>query len=76
MVNERNPARKTAFALTIDHKTYQVQVLRPGTISVDGNIYTVEKTENGVQVGDETFVGSLSEGFAIIGGKLYETEWN
>jgi hypothetical protein len=68
-------ARKTSFALTIDDKTYQVQVLRPGTISIDGTVYTVQKTENGVQVGDETFVGSLSDGFAIIGGKLYETEW-
>ena len=68
-------ARKTSFALTIDDKTYQVQVLRPGTISIDGHVYTVEKTENGVKVGDEAFVGSLSHGFAIIGGKLYETEW-
>ena len=68
-------ARKTSFALTVDGKTYQVQILRPGTISIDGNVYTVAKTEKGVQVGDETFVGSLSEGFAIIGGKLYETEW-
>ena len=30
---------------------------------------------NGVKVGDDAFVGSLSYGFAIIGGKLYETEW-
>ena len=75
MVNASSHARKTSFALTIDDKTYQVQVLRPGTISIDGNVYTVQKTENGVQVGDETFVGSLSDGFAIIGGKLYETEW-
>ena len=75
MVKERYLARKTSFALTIDDKTYQVQVLRPGTISIDGNVYTVEKTKNGVKVGDETFVGSLSDGFAIVGGKLYETEW-
>jgi hypothetical protein len=77
MVNEPADklARKTSFALTIDDKTYQVQILRPGTISIDGHVYSVEKTENGVKVGDETFVGSLSEGFAIIGGKLYETEW-
>ena len=39
------------------------------------NIYTIEKTENGIKVGEEAFVGSLSDGFAIIGGKLYETEW-
>jgi hypothetical protein len=77
MVNDTasNPVRKTSFSLTIDGKSYQVQVLRPGTISIDGIVYTVEKNENGVQVGDETFVGSLSDGFAIIGGKLYETEW-
>jgi hypothetical protein len=67
--------RKRSFALTIDDKTYQVQILCPGMISVDGNVYTVEKTENGVKVDDEAFVGSLSDGFAIIGGKLYETEW-
>jgi hypothetical protein len=67
--------RKTSFALTIDHKTYQVQILCPGMISVDGHVYTVEKTENGVKVNDEAFVGSLSDDFAIIGGKLYETEW-
>ena len=60
-----NKTRKTSFALTIDDKTYQVQVLRPGTISIDGNVYTVEKTENGVKVGDETLTGSLSDGFAI-----------
>ena len=71
----KDTARKTSFALTVDDKTYQVQVVRPGTISIDGNVYTVEKTENGVKVGDETFVGSLSDDFAIIGGKLYETEW-
>ena len=67
--------RKTSFSLTIDDKTYQVQILCPGMISVDGHVYNVEKTENGVKVDDEAFVGSLSDGFAIIGGKLYETEW-
>jgi hypothetical protein len=66
---------KKALALTIDGKTYQVQVLRPGVISVDGNVFNVEKDENGVRVNDESFVASLSEGFAIVGGKLYETEW-
>lgn len=71
MVNEK----KRSFTLTIDDKTYQVQVLRPGMISIDGNVYAVEKTAKGVKVGDDTFVGSLSDGFAIIGGKLYETEW-
>ena len=64
-----------ALALTIDGKTYQVQVLRPGVISVDGNVFNVEMDEKGVRVNDEPFVASLSEGFAIVGGKLYETEW-
>jgi hypothetical protein len=63
------------LALTIDGKTYQVQVLRPGVISVDGNVFNVETNEDGVRVNDESFVASLSEGFAIVGGKLYETEW-
>ena len=47
MVSEAIP--KTSFALTIDGKTYQVEVLRPGMISIDGNVFTVEMTENGVK---------------------------
>ena len=35
----------------------------------------VEVTDKGVTVEDEALVASLSEGFAIVGGKLYETEW-
>jgi hypothetical protein len=66
---------KKSFTLTVDGKTYQVQVLRPGVIAVDGNVFNVETDENGVRVNDESFVASLSEGFAIVGGKLYETEW-
>ena len=66
---------KKSFALTVDGKTYQVEVLRPGVISVDGNVFNVEPDEKGVRVNDESFVASLSEGFAIVGGKLYETEW-
>ncbi len=66
---------KKTLVLTLDGKTYQVEVLRPGVISVDGNVYNVETDENGVRVNDESFVASLSEGFAIVGGKLYETEW-
>jgi hypothetical protein len=67
---------KKAFELTIDGKTYQVQVLRPGTISVDGNVYSVEVSEDGVRINDEKVVASLSEEFAIVGGKLYETAWS
>ena len=79
MVNERIPMRGTpaskAFELTIDGKTYQVQVLRPGVISVDGNVFNVKMTPNGVTVEDESFVASMCTDFGIVGGKLYETEW-
>jgi hypothetical protein len=64
-----------SFTLTIDGKSYQVEVVRPGVIAVDGNIFNVEKTPNGVTVDGEPMVGSMSEGFAVVGGKLYETEW-
>lgn len=70
-----------AFELEIDAKTYQVQVLRPGVISVDGNVFNVEITPNGVKVDNELFVASMytdapqSGGLSIVGGKLYETEW-
>jgi hypothetical protein len=64
-----------SFVLTIDGRTYRVEILRPGVISVDGNVFHVEKTERGVDVDGTPMVGSLSEGFAVIGGKLYETDW-
>ena len=64
-----------SFALTIDGKTYQVEVVRPGVISVDGNVFNIERTDNGVTVDGEALVARMSEGFAIVGGKLYETEW-
>jgi hypothetical protein len=64
-----------AFELTIDGKTYEVQVLRPGVISVDGNVFNVELTSNGVKVDDESFVASMCTDFGIVGGKLYEAEW-
>jgi len=66
---------KKSFTLDIDGKKYNVKVLRPGVISVDGNVFNVEVTENGVSVDGEPYVASLSDGFAIVGGKLYETEW-
>jgi len=66
---------KKSFALTVDGKTYQIEILRPGTISVDGNVYNVEVDEQGVRVNGEAWVASLSDDFAIVGGKLYETEW-
>jgi hypothetical protein len=84
MVNVPN---KRSFELTIDGKTYQVQILRPAdseghpdtrrpaVIAVDGNVFNVEKSENGVKVGDESFATSLSADLAIVGGKLYEIEW-
>lgn len=64
-----------SFSLTIDGRTYQVDVVRPGVIAVDGNVFSIERTESGVSVDGEAFTGSLSEGFAVIGGRLYETEW-
>ena len=73
MVSSSAPSR--AFELTIDGKTYQVQVLRPGVISVDGNVFNVELTPNGVKVDDESFVASMCTDFGIVGGKLYEAEW-
>ena len=73
MVNNASQAK--AFELAIDGKTYQVQILRPGVISVDGNVFNVEITPNGVKVDDESFVASIGTDFGIVGGKLYETEW-
>ena len=64
-----------SFTLNIDGKAYQVNIPHPGTISIDGNLFTIDITDNGVQVGDECLAGSLSEDFAIVGGKLYEIEW-
>jgi hypothetical protein len=73
MVNGSSTSR--AFELTIDGKTYQVQILRPGVISIDGNVFSVEMTPNGVKVDDESFVASMCNDVGIVGGKLYETEW-
>jgi hypothetical protein len=66
---------KRSLSLNIDGRTYQVEVLRPGVLSIDGQIVNVEITDNGVSVEGEPLVASLSKGFAIVGGKLYETEW-
>ena len=63
-----------SLSLIIDGKAYQVEVLRPGVISVDGNIFNVEVEENSVRVNDELLTASLSDDFAVVGGKLYETE--
>jgi hypothetical protein len=64
-----------SFVVTIDGMTYRAEIVRPGVISVDGNVFQVEKTDRGVTVDGTPMVGSLSEGFAVVGGKLYETEW-
>jgi hypothetical protein len=64
-----------SLSLNIDGRTYQVEVLRPGVLSIDGQVINVEITDNGVRVEGEPLVASLSDGFAIVGGKLYETEW-
>lgn len=64
-----------SFELVVDGKSYSVEVVRPGVISIDGQVYNVEATDKGVTVEGENYVGSLSDGFAIVAGKLYETEW-
>lgn len=64
-----------SFVLTIDGTTYRAEIVRPGVIAVDGNVFHVEKTDRGVSVDGTPMVGSLSEGVAVVGGKLYETEW-
>ena len=66
---------KKSFSMNVDGKEFQVEVLRPGVISVDGNVFNIEMTDNGVAVNDQSLAASLSDGFAIVGGKLYETEW-
>jgi hypothetical protein len=64
-----------SFVLKVEGTTYQAEILRPGVISVDGNVFHVEKTAKGVNVDGTPMAGSLSTGFAVVGGKLYETEW-
>ncbi len=61
--------------LTIDGKTYRVDVPGPGMISVDGNVFQIEMTPNGVKVNDKPVVCSLSPDFAVVAGKLYSTGW-
>jgi hypothetical protein len=64
-----------SFSLTVEGRTYEVEIIRPGVISVDGNVFNVEVEDGKVRVGDETFVASLSKDFAVVGGRLYDTEW-
>jgi hypothetical protein len=66
---------KKSFALTVEGKTYQVDVVRPGVIAVDGHVFNVEMTANGVAVDGNKLVASLSKDFSIVGGVLYDTEW-
>jgi hypothetical protein len=66
---------KKSFSLNVDGRTYQVQVLRPGVLSIDGQVINVQVTDNGVSVEGVPLAASLSDGFAVVGGKLYETEW-
>ena len=66
---------KRSFTLKIDGKEYQVEIPRPGVIAVNGNVFDVEITANGVSVDGKEFNASLSEDFAVVGGRLYETEW-
>lgn len=64
-----------SFTLDVDGKTYQVEVIRPGVLAIDGNVVQVEITEQGAQIDDEAIAATLSEGFAIVSGKLYEIDW-
>lgn len=64
-----------SFTLTVDGKTYQVNVPGPGMIAVDGNVFQIEMTPTGVKVNDKALVCSLSQDFAVVAGKLYETTW-
>lgn len=64
-----------SFTLNVDGKTYQVQAIRPGVLSIDGNVVQVKITEQGAQIDDESMAATLSEGFAIVSGKLYAIDW-
>ena len=64
-----------SFTLNIDGRTYQVEAVRPGVLAIDGHIVNVQVTEQGVSIDGEPLVASMSDGFAIVGGKLYEAEW-
>lgn len=64
-----------SFTLNIDGRTYQVEAIRPGVLAIDGHVVQVEIGPQGVEVDGQPMVATLSEGFAIVGGKLYETDW-
>ena len=66
---------KKSFALTVDCKTYAVELLRPGVIAIDGEVFSVGVNGKGVTVDDDLLSASLSEDFAVVQGKLYEVEW-
>ena len=44
---------KKSFSLNVDGRIYQIRVLRPGVLSIDGQIVNVEMTDNGVSVEGE-----------------------
>ena len=64
-----------SLSLIIDGKTYQVEVIRPGVIAVDGNVFAVEVDGRRVRVDDQQLTASLSDDVAVVSGNLYETEW-
>lgn len=64
-----------SLSLTIDGKTYQVEVIRPGVIAVDGNVFNVEVNGKRVRVDDQQLTASLSDDVAVVNGNLYETAW-
>lgn len=67
--------KSKSFKLTVDGKAYQVDIPGPGMISVDGNVFKIAIDPKGIQVNDKLLVSSLSQDFAIVGGKLYEVSW-
>jgi hypothetical protein len=66
---------KRSFSLTVDGKTYRVEVVKSGVIAVDGNVFNVEIGPKGVRVNGNLVVSSLSADVAVVSGKLYETQW-
>lgn len=66
---------KRSFTLTVDCKTYSVELLRPGVLAIDGEVFNVDVNGKGVTVDDDLLSASLSEDFAVVQGKLHEVEW-
>ena len=66
---------KRSFSLTVNGKTYRVEVVKSGVIAVDGNVFNVELSPKGVRVNGNLVASSLSADVAVVAGKLYQTQW-